>query len=213
MRCAPRLIAIVEGKGEVGAIPDLLRRVLQERLSRYDIVVPKAKFTGGRQGLEKKLEQYLEYALIEQCNAIMVVVDADEDCPRTMAVQLAARAKAMVLQVPVAIVCPKPEYEVWFIAGLSNECGKEIRSRLHMAESVNAPTNVEDRGGAKDWLKRRMPKGRTYKPTQDQESLTHHIPLELVFQRSRSFRRLCHAVEELVVALDQGESLVTPLVE
>lgn len=210
---APRLVAIVEGKGEVEAVPGLLRRVLQERLSRYDIVVPKAKFAGGRPQLEQKLEDFVEYALIEQSNAIIVILDADEDCPRIVATQLAARARDMGLQVPVAIVCPKPEYEIWFIAGLSSDCGDEIRNRLQIAQSVNAPTNMESRRSAKDWLKRMMPKGRNYKPTQDQAALTYHIPMDVVFERSRSFRRLCDAVEELVAALDEGGSMVTPLEE
>ncbi len=55
-----------------------------------------------------------------------------------------------------------------------------------------------------------MPRDRTYKPTQDQEKLTYYISLDLVHDRSRYFRRLCHAMEELVEALDENVSDVTP---
>ena len=56
-----------------------------------------------------------------------------------------------------------------------------------------------------------MPAGRTYKETSDQASLTSRLDFELLLSRSRSFRRMRHAVEELVEACDAGTSPVTPL--
>jgi hypothetical protein len=52
--------------------------------------------------------------------------------------------------------------------------------------------------------------GRSYKPTEDQADLTYYIDLKLVQSKSRSFRRLCHAVEELIEAVDNGLATVTP---
>ena len=76
--------------------------------------------------------------------------------------------------------------------------------------SVNAPDNVEDIRGAKEWISRRMPSGRRYKETSDQENLTPYIDFDLAHFRSRSFRRLCHAVEELVDAIDAESLIITP---
>ncbi|MXZ23972.1 MAG: hypothetical protein F4Y80_03725 [Caldilineaceae bacterium SB0665_bin_21] len=63
---------------------------------------------------------------------------------------------------------------------------------------------------AKKWLKRHMRRHRSYKETVDQKPLTHRLELDLVQLKSRSFRRLWHAVEELVQAVEQGAATVTP---
>jgi hypothetical protein len=49
-----------------------------------------------------------------------------------------------------------------------------------------------------------------YSPTLDQAVLTRLIDLEMARQNSRSFRRLCKAVMQVVDAMDQGQTIVTP---
>jgi hypothetical protein len=49
-----------------------------------------------------------------------------------------------------------------------------------------------------------------YKEVQHQPALTEFIDIEHTRQRSRSFRRLCHAIEELLEAIDSGSTIVTP---
>ena len=206
----PSIIAIVEGPGEKAAVPGLVRRILWEWLYRHDISNLKAIPANGKPNLLKKFEKFLEYAISEKCAAILVVLDADSDCPQEKASVLVEKATALNLNVPVAIVYARSEYETWFICSLSQDKGKGIRERLRIPESVTAPSNVEDIRDAKGWLNRNMPSHVAYKETSDQEHLTHHIDLELVHSESRSFRRLCHAVEELVHAIDNRESIVTP---
>ena len=206
----PSIVAIVEGDGELAAVPDLLRRILWERLCRYDIHAPKPKRANGKPDLLKKFESFLEYAVLDNCDAILVLVDADEECPVEKARDLATRAAALNLNVPVAIVYANSEYETWFITSLSECTGQAIRARLGMSETINAPDNVENIRGAKEWLKHRMPNDIGYKETEDQEPLTHHIDFNLTHDRSRSFRRLCHAVNELVYAIDQQAPVITP---
>ena len=206
----PIIVAIVEGDGELDALPDLLRRILWERLCRFDIAARRPKAANGKPDLLKKFEKFLEYALLESCDAILVLVDADEECPFQQARNLAARAAALNLNVPVAIVYAKSEYETWFICSLSECTGAPIRERLGIPESINAPQNVESIRAAKGWLEQYMPNDRGYKETEDQAPLTHHIDLDLTHNMSRSFRRLCHAVDELVYAIDHGAQIVTP---
>jgi len=206
----PAIIAIVEGDGEFDAVPALLRRVLWERLCRYDISAKKPKAAGGKPDLLKRFEKFLEYALIEGCDAIIVLVDADQECPFGKAPELAGRAAALNLNVPVAIVYARSEYETWFISSLSKGTGEPIRSRLGISASVIAPEDVEEIRSAKGWLEHHMPNDRGYKETEDQAALTHYIDLDLAHSRSRSFRRFCHAVDELVNAIDNGSQAVTP---
>ena len=210
MNRPPNIAAIVEGDGDVAAVPGLLRRILGERLFRYDIQAAKPKQAHGKPNLLKKFEQFLQYAIIDNCDAILVILDADEECPVNEARTLAIRAAALSLAVPVAIVYTKSEYETWFIASLSEGTGATIRARLGIPDTVHAPDNLENIRGAKGWLNERMPDSRAYKETEDQGPLTHHIDLDLTHLRSRSFRRLCHAVDELVDSIDQRLTAVTP---
>lgn len=206
----PAIVALVEGDGELDAVPALVRRILWERLLRYDISAKKPKAAGGKPDLLKRFERFLQYALLDGCDAILVLVDADEECPFQQAPNLAVRAAALNLNVPVAIVYARSEYETWFISSLSECTGESIRSRLGIPASVNAPEDVEDIRSAKGWLEHHMPNDRGYKETEDQAPLTHHIDLDLTHSRSRSFRRFCHAVDELVNAIDQGSQAITP---
>ena len=135
MNRRPNIATIVEGDGDVKAVPGLLRRILGERLLRYDIQATKSKPAHGKPNLLKKFEQFLQYAVIDNCDAILVILDADEECPVSEARTLANRATALNLTVPVAIVYAKNEYETWFIASLSECTGKAIRARLGIPDT------------------------------------------------------------------------------
>ena len=207
----PSIISIVEGDGDRLAVPGLVRRILQERLLRYDIAVLKSKVAGGKPALLKKLERLLRYATLEDCDAILVFVDADQECPYEEALYVAANASALNLSVPVAVVYAKAEYETWFICNLIPTKGLRIRERLGIPANITGPQNAEDIRGAKEWLTRSMPHGRAYQETEDQEKLTYHLDLSLTHSTSRSFQRLCHAVEELVDAIDDCVTRATPM--
>lgn len=204
------IVAIVEGVGDKNAVPSLVRKILQEQLDRYDIGTGKSKVANGRENLVGKFEKFVEYAMGENPSAILVLVDADEDCPVELARDFVRRAAAMNAQVPIAIVCAKSEYEAWFICSLSDSAGDGIRRNLGLPSSVVCPENAESIRDAKGWLTNRMPRNRRYSPRTDQDDLTHHIAIKLVREKSRSFRRLCDAVRELADAVDAGASAVTP---
>ncbi len=207
-----QIAAIVEGPGEENAVPSLVRRILWERLRRYDIEIPRAKVkvAKGKENLTGKFEEFIEYAMEDGCDAILVLLDADEECPVELASKLAARASALNASVPIAIVCAKSEYETWFICSLSDIEGDGIRQSLGLPPSVVCPENAESIRGAKEWLRVRMQRERGYKSTFDQDNLTHHIAIDAVHAKSRSFQRLCHAVREFADAVDAGASAVTP---
>lgn len=190
---APAIVPIVEGPGDQDAVPILLRRVLYEQMGvSIDVKYPKkAKDRGA---LIKRLENFLAHARnTSGCKAILVLLDSDKDCPRELGAQLALRARDSGVGIPVAVVCAKRNYESWFLASDKDFAG-----------------NAEEFGGAKKWLTDRMPSGLIYKETKDQPALTAAMDIEAAFQTSRSFRRLCHALEELVCCIDTGTVKVTP---
>ena len=213
MNCNSSIATIVEGDGERQAVPDLLRRILFEKLCRFDVSVMKPKVAKGKPTMLRNLERFLRYALIDDCSAILVLVDSDKECPYVRATCLAGKVSTLSLRVPVAIVYANSEFESWFICNLDEGKGEKIRQRLDIPDSVIAPDDVEAISGAKEWLTRRMPRNSSYQETRDQADLVHCIDLGLTIDRSRSFRRLCRAVEELVVAIDNCVPRVTPVSE
>ena len=188
------IVPIVEGPGDVKAVPELLRRVLSERLDRYDIGVLKPKMAKGKGGLIKRLENFIGYAaLTDGCVAILVLLDADDDCPKELGFELAGRARATALSIPTVVVCAKREYESWFLASDENFQGE-----------------AEEYSSAKQWLNRRFAEGLTYKETRDQVRFSATMDMDAAYESSRSFRRLCNAVDELVRFVDAGVVDATP---
>lgn len=72
---------------------------------------------------------------------------------------------------------------------------------------------VEDRRDAKGCLRKQMPVDK-YAPTTHHKKFTSLIDIELAYENSRSFRRLYHAIEQLLAAAEKGErGYVSPLAE
>ena len=185
---------IVEGPGDVDATSVLLRRILHERRDRYDFDLLRPKVAKGKGGLIRRLEDFIGYATItEGCAAILVLLDADDDCPKELGFELAGRASSMNVRVPTAVVCAKREYESWFLASDEDFQG-----------------DPEEYSGAKQWLNRRFAEGLTYKETRDQVRFSATMDMDAAYESSRSFRRLCNAVDELVQFVDAGVVTATP---
>ena len=192
------IVPIVEGHGDVDALPDLMRRIIWEKFNRYDVIVAPRKggviSANGRSNLESNPEKFLRYALNNPgCDAILIVLDADDDCPVDLARRLLQRCEGLHRGLPLQIVCARPEYEAWFLASLDTIRGKGV-----IPENTNFNGDPEEVRDPKRWLTDRMAQGRAYKETDHQASFSSHIDIELAHHNSRSFRRLCHALEQLV---------------
>jgi hypothetical protein len=116
MRTALTIASIVEGHGEVEAVPILVRRILAERHGIYDPEILKPH----RVPRTKVRSEALINAVTLQarrvgCGGILVVIDADDDCAVTLAVDIKKRLPAMteggaLVEVAIAV----REYEAWF---------------------------------------------------------------------------------------------------
>ncbi len=196
------IVPVVEGDGDVDALPELVVRIIQEKYKRYDVLVLRGKTrvvkTNGRQNLEKKLDRFLKHAQNKpKCGAILVLVDADKDCPVKLAQQLSQRCRQIGVGCPVQIVCAYREYESWLLASLNT-----IKGRHGIPNTVALSGDPEAIVNPKRWLGDQMPSGQAYKETTHQASLSRGIDLDLASRNSRSFRRLCHALEQLLSAID-----------
>lgn len=189
---------IVEGDGDAAALPELLVRIIQERYGRFDVYVAQGKSkvvkANSRDKLESSLDKFLLHAQKKPgCGAILILLDADTDCPVTLAQTLAERCAQIGSKYPVEIVCADRSYESWLLASLQTIVG------MHgIPESSALSRSAEEVPNPKAWLSSQMPSGQTYKETTHQASLSRAIDLEMAHINSRSFRRLCHAVEQLL---------------
>lgn len=108
---------------------------------------------------------------------------------------------------PVAVVVARWEFEAWFLTSLET-----VGMAVGIPEGTAYEGNdVESEHSAKGWIEQRLPPGRKYSETRDQVRMTHYLDLALAESRSRSSRRLKHALEQLIEAYLQGEVTVTPL--
>ncbi len=124
------IVPIVEGHGEVHAVPILLRRWLaSRRYHNFEVDVAGPVRAAGRGALtvthdaenELGVEHYVEIALLRQPDAVLVLLDADEECPMVLGQDLLQRALTVVPRsYPVGVVVAKREYEAWFLAAFAS---------------------------------------------------------------------------------------------
>lgn len=133
------------------------------------------------------------------CAGLLVLLDMDDDCPKVRAKDLVKRVSSFgALPFSVAIVCAKREYEAWFLAGLES---------IH--PGVRFTGDPESKRDAKGWLRKQF----GYKPTQDQSSYTRRLDISLAQERSRSFRRMLAAVDELAKGYTTGNCSLSPIID
>lgn len=211
----PRIVPIVEGDGEVEAVPLLLGKIMAD-MKRAEIGISRPPLNAGScSNLTKPggLERFVQNAALRSdCGAILVLMDADKGCPLKIAQDFVARINTMGTKYPVVVVIANCEYEAWFLASLDSIAGKNLEGRTGLPSGTTYPVlDVETLVGAKSWLDRQFPGSRKYKETLDQAPMTQLLKPGLVALRSRSFRRLQHALEEAVAAIDTRQVLVTPI--
>jgi hypothetical protein len=187
------LVPIVEGQSEERAIGLLLRRILVDH-GVHDVQVARP-FRVKRNLVVRdgELERALTQAVRSRIDAtgVLVLLDADDDCPATLASELCERG-AKTTHVPVKVVLAKAETEAWILAAIESVRGH--RGIEADAKPPAAPELVRDAKGA---LSRRMEGSRGYVATDDQPALVSVIDLDLATRRSPSFAKLRRDVVSL----------------
>jgi len=200
------LACIVEGHGETSAVPVLLRRMAAAIDARIELQIPHpvrlAKSKLLRPGeLEKAIQ--LAAAKVAPAGGVLILLDADDDCPATLAPVLLARAHAARPDLHVAVVLPKREFESWFLAA-----AESFRDRFRLPEDLYTPADPEGIRGAKEWLEDRLAAGR-YSPTVDQPALAAIIDLHQA-RIAPSFNKLWREMERLLTVLGEPQAAEPP---
>ena len=183
------IIPIVEGHGEVSAVPILIRRIA-DSLGIYDAQVgkpircPRSKIVK-RSELERAIG--LAVRKSQGRGQILLLIDAESDCPAHLAPTLLERAKEARGDIPVAIVLAKQEFEAWFLGSLES-----------IRPGTIPPQNPEEIQGAKERLASLM--GTPYSETVDQAKLASQFDMAQARKRCLSFDKCWRAIESLLVA-------------
>ena len=180
---------IVEGQGDVAAVPLLLRRLRDEAQAwRLGVGRPHRR---RRTELVKKdsLQRTVRVAALrDDCAGILILFDADDDCPAELAPTLELWAREAAGEIPCAVVMANREYEAWFLASVET-----LRGRAGVLLGATSHADPEAPRDAKGELERRMRPGASYSATVDQPVMTAHLDLQNAYQRCRSFRKLVSA--------------------
>ena len=122
-----RIVSIVEGHGELAAVPILLRRIAAAALPvgavdvRSPIRVDRRKIVKAAE-LERAVELAARKA--GAGGRILILLDAEDDCPAELAPDLLRRARAARGDHAIRVVLAKTEYEAWFLAAADSIAGR-----------------------------------------------------------------------------------------
>ncbi|MCS6951856.1 MAG: DUF4276 family protein [Bryobacterales bacterium] len=192
------IAAIVEGHGEVTALPALLHRVARVVAPRVRLDVP-PPIRIPRQKLirrENELERAVELAgrIVGGRGGILVLLDADDDCPAQLGPALLERAQRVRGDTPIAVVVAKREFEAWFLAAADS-----LRERGLLKSDAPQPTDPESVRGAKEWLGRHLI-GECYSEAVDQLRLAREFDVDAA-RRCDSFDKFWREAARLLGAV------------
>ena len=194
------IAAIVEGKGEVLAVPRLLHRILRERCGRHDVRVrPPYRLDRGHMTRADRHQiaariMALRLAAFDGDRLLLVLFDADDDCAATIAPHLRRSLLTVVvdgagLRTDVSVVLAVREYEAWFLAASESLGGPAV-----------SDTEIERIRDCKGFVRRRLPKrGNDYSETVDQAEMTARMDFGQA-ERSASFRKLLRDIARTFAA-------------
>lgn len=189
------IACIVEGHGEVSAVPELIRRIgAEQNPPVYPTIEGPIRIPGSRLRQTAEFERAVELASARagQGGGILILLDAENDCPAELGPEL--RGRITRDDIEVGVVLAKFEYEAWFLAA-----AESIRGRRGLAADLEPPADPEGVRGAKEWLRDRMEGSRTYSETLDQVALTAVMDLESA-RRADSFDKCYREVARLVTS-------------
>jgi hypothetical protein len=193
------IACIVEGHGEAQAVPILIRRIaaiIDPSLSidvKSPLRISRSKLVRGQE-----LERAVEFAARKTGGqgGILILVDADDDCPAQLGPQLLDRARKTRGNLPISVVLAKREFEAWFLAS-----AESLRGKRGLPDNLTPPPDPEAIRGAKEWIARHMTQGNTYSETLDQPALTALFDPNQAAARSDSFEKCLREISALLLQL------------
>jgi Domain of unknown function (DUF4276) len=180
-------ILIVEGAGDVAAIPLLIRKVLYEHGIFHVQTAPRPKTNVeiGKLRQPGQLERYIEFCNRDAGDSIVIAIDSDDHCPVAVGLEFATRIKRTGLRKPASVCLFNREYESIFLPSIDRIVGAYPDFKWSNTAVAQQPEAIRD---VKGTISKMMSADRAYKPTRDQARFTDAIDLAVTRAASRSFR-------------------------
>jgi hypothetical protein len=190
---------IVEGYGEIEALPILLRKIAGERFDVWNPPIlrpgryPSSRLLKRRNGqweLGPDLQKAAGHARNEGATALLILLDADADelCVKQASESLVPKLAEVTGFGAASLVFAVREYEAWLLASAESLA----------EESAIYSRDPEERRDAKGELERHLNLRFPYDVTKDQPAFTSRLDLDLCETRSRSFRKLLKEFKQLL---------------
>ncbi len=182
------VVPIVEGEGEVAAVPVLLRRLAEWMTPNnpseitYPLKIKRNRFLNR----DDEFNRIVSLAARRAGNNgwILILLDADDDCPAELSSNILRKCGHVISHKAVSVVLAKREYEAWFMAASDS-----LRGFRGFTFDGSLTDDPEAKRDAKRWMGERMEKG--YNPVVDQPAFSAKLDLVQASEKSRSFRKLC----------------------
>lgn len=169
------IVPIVEGHGEVEALPLLIRRIFNEFLPGVNPAInpPNRVKAGSFVNDNDYFNKYISLAAAKAAQGngmILILLDCEEQCPGNLGPQLLGRAEAARADIACSVILAHREYETWFLAAASS-----LRGVSGLPADLVPPPNPESIRGAKEWFGNRM--SHPYDPILHQAKFTARFDL------------------------------------
>lgn len=186
------IASVVEGDGEVPALPKILHRIAKD-LGVVGLKTPKPRReTRGRITRAGGIEGLAEAASlwVPGDGGVLVLIDADDDCPADLGPRLLERARAARSDKRITVVLANREFEAWYMAAAASLAGK-----YGFPENLKAPGDPEKPRDCKGWLKHARG---SYEPPVDQAPIASIFDMKMARERSDSFDKFYRDVTWLL---------------
>ena len=191
----PFVAPIVEGHGEVEAVPALLHRIARhvafQGLLRINppIRVKQGSFINDDAYFDRQIRLAAAKAAQEN-GSVLILLDCEDACPAKLGPDLLRKAKAVRGDVDMFVALAYREFETWFIAAAAS-----LRGYFGLPSDLETSVDFESIRDAKGWLSERMDVA--YDPVTHQLALVRRFDLDAACA-SRSFGRLFRRVNGLL---------------
>jgi len=194
------IFSVVEGHGELESVEILIRKIANAGSCQRAFLCLKPMRV--RRDLFLKCDAEGEFGKKLQVAAkhirgkeglILILLDAEEDCPAELADRIRSGAAPLIGDVQLSVVLAKRMFENW-LAASAHTLTKNERFR----KELTAPEKPEEISG-KTWIKRSLLPYVAYSEPVDQPAFTRLLDPEAA-SRCRSFRKL---TKEIQSALSQ----------
>ena len=171
---SPHIGMIVEGPGDLRAVPLLLRAFLSGQGCHADILGKPIPVNGKSNAVRARgIEGYVATAAARPgCKGLIVVLDADDDRTCQLGPDLLGRCQPEV-RLPVAVAVAEPDYEGWLYAS---------------AETLGLDLEYDATKNGKTMIRKALAPTKYVKPTW-QPRLTARMDIDVARSRSRSLDR------------------------